>query len=223
MNEETTNESNQPVETTTEQPATESLDDIASGISVEEQANQFQAQPQPSVPSVEPQPSNVPDPISNPEGYDFYMNQQAQQTDKINTTLNDLVTKVQGYEQQMTQQKVDADVVKAVSHLNEKLKVEPQMAEVAMEIEYRNNPSFKKIWDNRENNPAAFNKALDVIGDKWAGKFANQADPQLAENVRAAKTSQQTMANAPVNDPDDKWSGLSNAEFAVAWAKERGN
>lgn len=222
MNENETNESNPPVETPAEEvPATtETLDDIASGFNVEEQVSQFQAQPKQPTP-VQSETPGIPDPISNPEGYDLYMQQQAIQTRTINDTLSTLVEKVQGYEQSVNQQKVDADVEKAVSVINEKLKVDPKMAEIAMEMEYRANPAFKKIWDNRNQNPEAFNKALGVIGDKWAGKFVNQADPQLAENVRAAKTSQQTMGSAPKEDPDSKWSGLSDGEFAVQWAKER--
>jgi len=226
MNEETTNESAEPVETTTED-TTESLDEIASSFNVEDQASQFQAQPQQPAPAPEPQfnqyqnQSGIPDPISNPDGYDFYMQQQAQQSSQIQQTLNQLAEKVQGYEQQATQQKVDADVEKAVSVINSKLNVDPQMAEVAMEVEYRNNPAFKKIWDNRDKNPAAYNKALGVIADKWSSKFANKADPQLAENVRAAKTSQQTMANAPATDKDDEWSNLSPGEFALKWSQTK--
>lgn len=221
MDNEETTQSDQPVETTTEAPA-ETLDDIASEFKVDEQVSQFQAQPQQPAPVQETTPQGIPDPISNPEGYDFFMQQQVAQSVKFNDTLNTLADKVQGYEQSFQQQKIDADLKEAATHLNEKLKQDSDIAEIVMEKEYRNNPSFKKIWDNRAQNPAAFKKALDVIGDKWAGKFVNQADPQLSENVRAAKLSQQTMSGTVATDKDDEWSGLSEAEFSAKWANERG-
>lgn len=218
MENEETNTSAQPVETTKEAPA-ETLDDIASEFNVEEQVTQFQAQPQQPTPA--PETPTIPDPVSNPDGYDSYMQQQATQSKTINDTLEALVEKVSGYEQSMKQQEVNADLEKAANHLNGKLNQDSKIAEIVMEMEYRDNPAFKKIWDNRAQNPTAFNKALDVIGDKWAGKFVNQADPQLAENVRAAKMSQQTLANAPAQDKDEAWSGLSDVEFANKWAQER--
>ena len=221
MEEEETSQSETPAET--QATETETLDDIAGGFNVEEQTSQFQAQPAQSAPSYQPPVNDdgIPDPISNPDGYEVYMGQQAQGIGKLEALVGEMNTKIQGYEQQMTQQKVDADVEKAVSVINDKLGVEPEMAEVAMEIEYRNNPAFKKIWDNRQQNPAAFNKALGVIGDKWAGKFVNQADPQLAENVRAAKTSQQTMATAPKDDPYESAGKMSPSEFDAWWSQQK--
>lgn len=227
-----TSQSQQPAETEEAQSGnetevqTQSLDDIANEFGVEEQAQQFQAQPQQRQQEQAPQQyqeSGIPDPTYDPDGYTRYMQSQAAQLHQFNQAFEELANKVNGYEQMMAQQKVDADLSQAVNHINQKLSVEPEMAEVALEIEYRKNPAFKRIWDNREKNPAAFNKALDLISDKWSGKFATRADAQIAENVRAAKTSQQTLASTQQQDKDEEWSGLSPAKFERKWRQTKGS
>jgi uncharacterized protein with von Willebrand factor type A (vWA) domain len=228
MEENTTNESVEHVETTEEAPAP-SLDDIASEFSVEEQVNQFKAQPQPQPqyqPQYQPQAPQslqVPDPYSDPTGYERFMLNQANALGTLDNTLKEVTSKIQSYEQQMAQQKVSADLDKAVTKINEKLGVDPMLAEIALEREYRVNKSFKTIWDNRDRNPAAFQKALDVLGNKLAPNFANQRDPQLIENQRAAKASQRTMSTAPKEDPLGDWSNLSQSEFDRKWASLKGS
>lgn len=229
-NEEITNESPEPVEAPSEAPAP-SLDDIASEFNVEKEASNFQAQPAPQAPAYQDQNqyqpqenqfNQIPDPNYDPDGWNRFMQQQAYAQNNVVNDLNGIKNEIETYKQQMAQQKIEADLGKAVSHVNEKLNVDPKMAEVALEIEYRENPSFKKIWDNRDMNPAAFNKALDVIANKWTGKFATRADSQLAENVRAAKTSQQTMASTPKEDPYADVANMSEGEFRQWWSKQKG-
>ena len=231
-NEESTNESQAPVETPQEAPAP-SLDEIANEFSVEEQANQFQAKPEPQQtvePSFQNQPNfqnqydpGIPDPTYDPDGYTRYMMQNSQKLDQYGNVINGLVEKISSYEQQMVQQKVDADLSKAVEHINQKLNVEPDLAETALEIEYRKNPAFQKIWNNRDKNPAAFQKALDLVADKWTGKFATRTNDQLVENVRAAKTSQQTLAKSQPDDPYEDIADMSEGEFQSWWSKQKGN
>ena len=230
--EEITSQSEAPAaETTQEESPAPSLDEIANEFNVEEEANQFQAQPKQSAPAYEPEPSfqnspvnqDIPDPTYDPDGYVRYMQQQGATQAQINNTLNQLVEKVSSYEQQMAQQKVDADLGKAVSHINEKLNVDPVMAEMVLEVEYRKNPAFQKIWNNRDQNPKAFNKALDVLADKYSGNFATRTNDQLVENVRAAKTSQQTLANAPKEDPYDNVGNMNEQEFQSWWSRQKGN
>jgi len=231
MNEEITNESATPVETPSEEAPTPSLDDIASEFSVEQEANNFQAQPAPQAPApnqYQPQPgydqqfSNIPDPNYDPDGWNQWMQQQTFQQNSVVQELSGIKNEIESYKQQMAQQKIEADLGKAVNHVNEKLNVDPKMAEVALEIEYRENPAFKRIWDHRDQNPAAFQKALDVVANKWTGKFATRTNDQLVENVRAAKTSQQTMANAPKEDPYGDVANMSPSEFDRWWSQQKG-
>lgn len=228
--EENTNQSAEPVETTPEgnEAPAPSLDEIANEFSVEEQANQFQAQPTQSAPAPQYEPQNqglgeIPDPTYDPDGYTRFMQQQAAQQQQTNQLLNEIASKVSGYEEQMARQKVEADLNNAVTTVNEKLGIDPALAEAVLETEYRKNPAFQKIWDNRSKNPKAFKQALGLIGDKYAGQFASKFNDQLVENVRAAKSSQQTLASSPKEDGLSEWADLSPAEFERKWRITKGN
>ena len=136
----------------------------------------------------------------------------------LGATTKQIAERFQAMEKKEQEQRINHDVNNAVSHVNEKLKVDPKLAEVALEFVYRTDPNFKKIWDNRERNPEAYKRALDVVTDKTLIPMFNvRQDPTIANNIRAAKTSQQSMATtrqAGVNDgvPTDP------AEFSRFWA-----
>ncbi len=216
---EETSESVEPTETVGEAQAP-SLDDIAQEFSVEEQANNFQAQPEAS-PNPPQQGNWAPDPITDPESFNQYSRQQAEGISSLNNTVQELNQRIQSYEDQLAQQKVNADVDMAVAKVNEKLGVDPDMAEAALWMEYNKNPSFQKIWNNRSQNPAAFDKALAAVADKYSSKFAISQDPQLTENQLAAKQSLKTTQKTPHHDPNDEWAKLSPAEFDQKWNQMR--
>lgn len=211
---EETSESTTPVETVEDAPTLES---ISEEFNVEEQTQSFQAQPE-----VQQQENKqfAPDPISNPEAFDQYAQQQSQQLTSLNDAVTQLTGKLQKQEDQLVQDKVKADVASAVATVNEKLGVDPSMAEIALKHEYENNSSFKKIWDNRGQNKAAFDKALGVVADKYSGMFAVKQDHQLTENQLAAKQSLQAMSKTPTKQESD-WDNLSGTEFEAKWNEMR--
>ena len=213
-----TNETVEAVETATEADA-QTLDDIAQEFSVEEQVNNFQAQPEQTNQSQQTQ--WTPDPISDPDAFSNYAQQQANSLNMLNQTVESLNGKLQTYEQQLAQQKLDADVGAAVAKVNEKLNVDPKLAEIALEHQYRDDPSFKKIWDNRDQNPKAFQKALDKVADKLSGVFSVSQDHQLTQNQLAAKQSIKTMGKTAPQDANSEWEGLSSAEFEAKWNEMR--
>lgn len=209
-----------PAETQSPQPETPSLEQIASELSVTEQAQQFTANvPPPSYQQPAQQPFRAPDPISDPEGYNRYMATQTQTLSSLDQMLRTVDERVKAFERQQVEQKVNSDVEKAVAVVNEKLKLEPKLVEVALEYIYRTDQNFKKIWDNRDRNPQAYKKALEVVTEKTLLPMFNvKQDPRIAENIRAARTSQQSMAttNRPgVNEgvPTDP------AEFQRYWSR----
>ena len=223
---EESSESVTPSETATEAP-TDNLEALAQEFNVEEQINNFQAKPEQQLNQQQWAPQSqqpwLPDPIADPDGFINFSRQQVESLSKLDNTVKSLTDKIQSYEQQTLQQKIDADVERAVSKVNEKLKVDPMLAEIALEKMYRTDTNFKKIWDNRDKNPKAFDKALDVLANKLAPTFSVRQDPQLTENQLAAKKSQQTMASTAKADNNAEWEGLSEAEFWQKWnAHKRG-
>ena len=226
MEENTTTETDKVPETqqSTETPP-ETLENIAKEFSVEDQANQFNAQPQAQAAPVAPARPNVasaPDPITDPDGYRSYMAAQASASEQIANLLGTVHQRLEKFERSQMQQKVEADLKFAVSKVNEKLKVDPLLAEIALEKMYRTDENFKRIWDHRDKNPQAYQKALDVIAHKLAPTFAVRQDPQLTENQRAAQASTRTMATNKQVDYDPRHKGLyepeSQADFDAAWA-----
>ncbi len=218
-------QSNAPAENVnTPQP---SLEDLSKEFSVEEQTRSFTAQPQPSYqpqyqPYAPPVPQ-VPDPVLNPDAYAQYVWQQNPLVSQMGKTVQDMTAKLQAFEQSQAQAKLEADINRAVSTVNQKLNVDPMLAEAALEAEYRRNPTFKHIWDNRDRNPDAFNKALEVVANKLSPLFAVRTDPQLLENQRAATSSQRTMATAPQSNPAMEALKMGQADFESWWeATKRG-
>lgn len=216
-----------PAETTPAPSHDDSLKAIASEFTVEEQANQFTATPSvPQAPAAAyaptPPPQYVPDPVTDQEGYKAWVLAQSQRHQQLDSTLREVSSKISAFEQRIQQQKIDADVDRAIEIVNKHWKVDKDLAEVTLEHEYRKNPSFKRIWDNRDRNPEAFEKALKVVAEKRSAMFQVRQDPQIAENVRAAQSSQRTMATTVKQRPEDEVPD-DPREFDAWWrAKARG-
>lgn len=224
MAEETTQQSETPVEsqTTPNESSGQTLEDIAKKYSIEDQTKSFTAQPaqapSPAVPSFD-QNVRVPDPVTNPDDWTrFYAQQNAQ----VSKTLGDIASSVTEMRKQQEQERLNAEVNKAVERVNSKLNVDPKYAEILLEKEYRDNPIFKRIWDNRYVNPKALDEALDVIANNGSKVFQVKSDPQLTENQRAAKASQRAMATTQNKSPNDEVLGLSDHEFDRWWNGQKG-
>jgi hypothetical protein len=210
-----------PAETATQVNPDDALNSIASEISVEEQARTFTATPTVQHPVQHQVETFAPDPVTNPEGYKAYMQAVYQAQQSALSEMRNVSSKVTQFEQMFQQQKVNADVDRAVQVVNAKAKVDPDVVEAMLNVEYTKNPSFKKIFDNRERNPMAFQKALGVVGDKIASKFQIRTDPQIAENVRAAQASQRTMATTnKTNDVMDQVGNMNDLEFQKWWQSQ---
>lgn len=198
------------------------LEQIAKEIPVEEQVRQFDARP--AVPAQQyqpqyqqPQQPYVPDPITDQEGYKRWVLSQHQVTQQFDGALREISREITEFKRAKEQERIEADISSAVTKVNEKLKVDPMYAELALDREYRTNPTFKFIWDNRHRNPQALDKAIGVLSTKFAGVFQVRQDPQLTENVRAAQSSQQSMA-AP-RQPQDNGVPTDPAEFSRYWSR----
>jgi len=220
MNEETTQQSEAPVEsqaTPNESSPQTTLEDIAKKYSIEEQTKTFTAKPEQTVQS-QPIDHRIPDPVINPDEFTRY---QLNQAAAVNKTMAELSQNVQQMRAAQEQERLNAEVSKAVAKVNEKLKVDPMYAEILLEKKYRDDPVFKRIWDNRYSNPKALDEALDVIATGASGVFQARADAQLIENQRAAKTSQRAMATTS-RSANDEWDNLSDAEFERKWHSTKG-
>src|SRR3972149_6544994 len=176
---------------------TQTLADVGKKYNVDQQVQNFTAQPQTPQPTYQPSypaqpPFTAPDPVTSPDQWNQY------------------------------QARLDTEVNKAVAKVNDKLKVDPLYAEIALEKRYRDDPIFKRIWDNRQVNPKALEEALEVVSNELQGVFSVRQDPQLTENLRAAKQSQRTMSTTqkPSGEGEDAMK-MGDGDFDRWWSQKK--
>jgi hypothetical protein len=221
MNEETEQQSAQPVESTETQAndtTSQTLEDIAKKYSIEDQAKSFTAKPENSFQSPPLPEQRIPDPVVQPDEWSkYHLNQSAY----VNQNLQKMAGTVDEMRRAMETERLNAEVNKAVARVNDKLKIDPKYAEILLEKEYRDNRIFQRIWDNRYVNPKALDEALDVIANSSANVFQTRSDPQLVENQRAAKASQRAMSTTN-KQPNDEIANMTDSEFDRWWHTQKG-
>lgn len=227
MTDEIKEQSPVPAPTETVEVLTEAaptLADVAKKYNVDQQVQTFTAQPQqpqPSQPSFQPT-YTPPDPVTSPDQWNQYQANLLMQNQQLSGNLRELTQTVQAIRQETTQQKLDAEVNKAVSKVNDKLKIDPTYVEIALEKRYRDDPIFKRIWDNRQMNPKALEEALDVLTNEYQGVFAVRQDPQLTENLRAAKQSQKTTSTTIKPSSEEEAAlKMNDGEFDRWWSQRK--
>lgn len=219
MSDENLQQSNPPVEpqqTTANESTPQTLEDIAKKYSIEDQTKTFTAKPEAPIAPID---HRIPDPVINPDEFTKY---QLNQTAQVMNTMNNVAKTVEEMRKAQEQERLNVEVNKAVTRLNEKLKVDPKFAEILLEKEYRDNPVLQRIWANRHVNPKALDEALDVIASNNAKMFQTSTDPQLVENQRAAKASQKVMSTTNRKSQDDEIAGMTDAQFEQWWNERKG-
>jgi len=196
MAEETT-EQNDTAEPTQETSTEPTLEDLYKDLNVSEEAEQFTAQPKAPAPY-------TPDQNYDPDVY------ARQQQDALLGELNAVKSTLSQFQQQQLEQQMNADIQKAVDQIGTKVEgADPDIVEAMLNSEANKDPRFLKLFNQRAQNPRAWNKAVDAFANKVSDKFSVKTDPQLQENRRAATQSQSSMAGPNSSVPDDPFSGLT--------------
>lgn len=182
-------------------PSEPTLEDVYQTFKVEDAANQFQAQPvQPAQPQAQPfhQEAAIPDPVLDSQGF---KNWQAQQTGALRQAVLQAQGQSEAVARYLAQQREEADIQKAISTVKSKVPdLDDDAVEIALGIKARKDQRFMSIYKNRDKNPQAWSAALNAVGNELKSKFQMRTDPQLTENVRAAKAS--TQASLTTNQVD---------------------
>lgn len=180
---------NDEAQSSQEPVVAKTLNDVMSEFNVQAPT---QAAPEPIKP-VQPTQSRI-DPYDESS-----LNQFAQNTAKDHQELlnrqNTQQAELDAYKAERAEAKFQTDIQSAASKLSDNMTgVDKLTAEILLEREARKDPNFKTIWDTQDTNPKALEAALSIIASREEGKFAMKADPQLAENHRAAQQSTQSNA-----------------------------
>lgn len=213
--------------TSQEAPATqETLDQVYSKYNVESGASEFQPQrqqqPQQFAPQQPAQPAAViPDPVLDRDGFQRW---QANQTQQITQEISRTNAQIAAYGRAESQRREEADIQSAVTQFKSVVGdvMDADMAEVALGQRARKDPKFAAVYNNRSQNPQAWKAAVNALGHEWKGKTQFKTDPQLAENVRAAKQSIQGSPNKPADGPkgdEARFDGKNGRDFTAEWSR----
>lgn len=204
------------------QVATQTLEDIAA---------EFHIQPEvPSQAPMAPAEPKLAEPLV-PMGMDpldetsvkNYVEYNARSQAALKSQLQSVKSELDEYKHERNNAKVEAEIRSAVEKVSEVADIEDKdYLEYLLNKRHESDPTFKMIWDNRHTKPQALANALKTVGNEWKGRFDFKADPQLAENHRAANQSQQQSDSTSTpqynNSAEEKLANAkSEAEKAAIW------
>jgi hypothetical protein len=182
-------------------------------FNIEAEAQSFNPQsPQPATTQAQPSqpPFKVPDPFD--PNFASYQAQMAQGVTSINQALQATRQELGTLRQQLNHERTEADIQKAVGTIATESGLDRKFAEVAFQLRAKEDPRLLTIWNNRSKNPTALDKALKAVAAEFKQTYTIRQDPQLVENQRAVKVSQQQMATTQKTSDADRWANMSYEE-----------
>lgn len=168
--------------------------------------NTFQAQ-SPTTQTSQQQFTPTPDPVSEPENFQTVLDQN---TAALSKQLSDVTNQLSEIKTTELVKEAKEAVSQAVESVNKVVEGDPDIVEGVLTARYNKDEKFKAIWDNRSNNPAALEKALNVIASEYKEKMSIKQDPQLTENQRAINESNKNLGGQ-ASQSDDLSSKLLKA------------
>jgi uncharacterized coiled-coil protein SlyX len=158
-------------------------------------------------------PAAAPAQSDNVTEFQNFVSQQQEATENLAAQLADIADKQNELENSQHREAVNKAVDNAVKRINENVDGDPEMAEYFLSKAYNNDPNLQKIFQNRDQFPEQYEKALTMLNKEWAAKNTTTIDPQVAENQRALKDSQSPGATPQAVDETEEWAKLDDAEF----------
>jgi len=178
-----------------------SMADIAAGLPAGSEDGSSQA------------PAPVAQDNSNQTDMEKFIQTQNQSMETLKsevTSANEKVTEIVNREQQAT---LDRAVDNAVQNITDGAEGKNKLADTFLNTAYRNDPSFKKVFDARNDHPEAYGKALGILKEEFKAMTQNIIDPQIAENQRALQDSQRTGSSVQDASETDRLNKLPDGNF----------
>jgi len=181
----------------------ETLEDVLKDFPVESAAQSFNAQPKQDE---APPEVNIPDPSYDPDGFKAAMKGLTTNDWEVKQTLNRISEQLDGVQKERQRTVEEADISDTVAKIQESVPAlagKDRVVKGYLGAMAQEDPRIARVWENRKQNPGAWNKTLNAISKQVAKDFEFSADPQLTENTRAAKASRDQMATTNKADPND--------------------
>ncbi|MHA2066708.1 MAG: hypothetical protein ACXABY_20240, partial [Candidatus Thorarchaeota archaeon] len=192
---------------------TETLDSIAGEFQeAQPQGQSSEGAPPSGEPSGSPDEGNdVPDPVTRTDEFKKYLSGQSNEVKGIRAELRETIDLLKG----AAQKEARASEEKAIQGITKEIAEEigegtnQKLVEAALGLKYRDDLNFKKIWNNRDQNPEAFNRAMAIVSNEIKGMFNRTVDPQVQENIRAMEksTNKSTNRSKAPDAPEDRFRG----------------
>ncbi len=196
--------------TATEQTSApaQTMADIASQVKTGDSGTSVPQQTQNEVGNQQPAQNNV------SEFQSF-----VQESNKVNEELRQELQQLKQTQDEFVNAKhreaVNREIDSAAEQINKEAGADQDMARLFLEAQYRKDANFKKVWDNREENPEAYNEALKLLKPEWEAKNDKKIDSQIAENQRALQESQRSGSTIQRESQDDIMDKMSDAELTA--------
>lgn len=187
-------------------------------FAIEETASQFKPET-PQAPAQQTPPPVAPkfDPFD--PNFSVNLGNMANGVTSLNQALQATRTELGSLRQELHHERTEADIKRAVGAIAEKSGLDPKFTEVAFQLRAKEDPRLLSIWNNRGKNPKALEKAIEAVATEFKETYSVRQDPQLAENQRAVKASQQTMATTTKVSAQDQWAQMTPQERAQERAR----
>ena len=160
----------------------------------------------------------MPDPYDT-DAHKAYLANLAQQGAVTQQGLAAIAQFLTTQQQASAQAKIETDIKSAVDTVKAAGFEHPnaKVIEALLDAEARSDVRFKKVWENRDKNPTAWNNACKAVASKFQKDFDVKVDPDLVAAQRARKASQNAMATTTAESADDKWDGMKDEDFSHNW------
>ena len=167
----------------------------------------------PDAPAIEENAGTGRQASSDASDMDAFLKEQSNRFDEIAKKAEESIGTVNKLAESEQQRLINEAVDNAVETINDGVDGDKRLADSFLNSQYQRDPNFKKVFDNRAENPEAYEKALGVLKTEWAGMNQNRIDPQIAENQRALKDSQQAGSTYQTQEVDQELAGMSDGDF----------
>lgn len=192
------------------------LDDVYREFNVGTTQPAQEEKPEPR--ASEPEP---PDPSTDPDRFSKYLSQQNQALKQKVDLLEQQTRETSSWLNKSVQEKEKSDFDSTVGSMTKELQGVPEkVIKAELMVEAQSDPRFLQLWQNRNNNPKAMQKALSVISQRLREEFAEKTDSQLAENQRALDEATKIPSGRTREDSaTEQLMKKSNADFDAEWRR----
>lgn len=202
--------------------ATSQKQEPSESVSLDELYGQFTQETRPSQSTQqrqsEEQPRtsyNIPDPVSDAEGFKGYMGNIQNELAAARSEARKASDELQAERQKVAVQTEEREFRNVAEEIAKKAEVDADLVEAGLLYKFVKDGNFQQMWQNRNSNPNAFTKVKSVLGQEMRDRFSTKVDPQIAENQRAAEEATKNAVDKRQEEKsaDDKAMSMTGAEF----------